>query len=75
MKNSWYYFKIVFFSVGAGIFSGMLVYLLIMGLGETQFSFVEAFEKALVVSFGTALFLGLINIFARFDLTKKKELP
>gem|GEM_PF-2618190 len=75
MKNNWYYFKIVFIAVGVGLFTGMMVYSLIMGLSEKNFSFTLAFMQALQVSFGTALLLGLINIFARFDFTKKKKHP
>ncbi|UMY65014.1 MULTISPECIES: hypothetical protein [unclassified Flavobacterium] len=75
MKNSWYYFWMVFSAVGLGLFFGLMVFTLIMGLSEENFSFTLAFLQSLQISFGTALLLGLINIFARFDFTKKKEQP
>ncbi len=65
----------VFSAVGLGLFFGLMVFTLIMGLSEENFSFTLAFLQSLQISFGTALLLGLINIFARFDFTKKKEQP
>lgn len=75
MKNSWYYFRIVFIAVGVGLFTGLMVFALIMGPSKEKFSFTLAFIQSLQISFGTALILGLINIFARFDFTKKKKQP
>lgn len=67
MKSKTYYFRIAFVPIGLGLFSGLLVYGLLMSTDEERFSFGLLLNRALIVSFGTAMVLGLLNIFIRID--------
>ena len=71
--NRFFYFKVTFLSITAGLFAGMVVY----GLFEVDFSSSEAITKLLLKSFvtaiGTAFILGLLNMFFKIGNFDKKE--
>lgn len=71
--NRFFYFKVTFLSISAGIFVGMLVY----GIFDIDFSNNEAIKKmlfkSLVMAVGTGLIMGLLNMFFKIDIFKRKE--
>ena len=71
--NRFYYFKVTFLSITAGLFAGILVY----GLFDIDFSNTEAITKLVLKSFVTAtvtgLILGIMNMFLKIGNFQKKE--
>ena len=71
--NRFFYFKVAFLSISAGIFAGMLVY----GIFDIDFSNNEVIKKlllkSLVMAVGTGLIMGLLNMFFKIGNFKKKE--
>ncbi len=71
--NRFYYFKMTFLSIAAGLFAGMLVY----GLFDVDFSNTEALTKLLLkslcVAVATGLILGILNMFFKIGKFQKKE--
>jgi hypothetical protein len=71
--NRFFYFKVTFLSITAGLFAGMLVY----GLFDVDFSNTEALTKllwrSLVTSIATGLTLGILNMFFKIGNFQKKE--
>lgn len=71
--SRFFYFKVTFLPITAGLFVGFLVY----GLFDLDFSNSEAFTKLLLKSFGTAfgtgLVLGILNMFLKMGNFQKKE--
>ena len=71
--NRFFYFKVTFLSVTAGLFAGILVY----GLFEVDFSNSEAIAtlllKSLVTAAATGLILGLLNMYFKIGNFQKKE--
>lgn len=71
--NKFFYFKVTFSSISAGLFVGALVY----GLFDVDFSNREALTKLLLKSFMaaviTGLIMGLLNMYFRIGNFQKKE--
>ena len=72
--NRFFYFKVTFLSITAGLFTGMLVY----ELFDVDFSNKEALIKLLLKSLstaiGTGLIMGILNmIFKIGDFQRKKN--
>ena len=71
--NRFYYFKVTFLSITAGLFAGILVY----GLFDIDFSNSEALKtlllKSLITAVGTGLILGILNMFFKIGNFQKKE--
>lgn len=71
--NRFFYFKVTFLSITAGLFAGMVVY----GLFDTDFSNSEALTKLLWKSFvtavGTGAIMGFLNMFFKLGNFQKKE--
>ena len=71
--NRFFYFKVTFLSITAGLFAGKLVY----GLFDIDFSNSEALTKLLLKSFvtavGTGLILGILKMFFKIGNFQKKE--
>jgi len=71
--SKWFYFKIAFFSISAGLFVGLFVY----GLFDIDFSNSQAIMKLLLKSLatgiGTGLVLGILNVFFKIDNFPKKR--
>ncbi|HCQ13739.1 hypothetical protein [Flavobacterium sp.] len=71
--NRFFYFKVTFLSITAGLFAGILVY----GLFDIDFSDSEALTQLLLKSFvtavGTGLILGILNMFFKIGNFQKKE--
>lgn len=71
--NRFFYFKMTFLSITAGLFAGILVY----GLFDIDFSNREALTTLLLKSFvtaiGTGLVLGILNMFFKIGNFQKKE--
>lgn len=71
--NRFFYFKVTFLSVTAGLFAGILVF----GLFDIDFSNTDAITrlllKALVTAIGTGLVLGILNMFFKIGNFQKKE--
>lgn len=70
--NKFFYFKVTFLSISAGLFTGMLVY----GLFDVDFSNTESILKlvlkSLVTAIGTGLILGILNMFFKIGNFQKK---
>lgn len=70
--NRFYYFKVTFLSISAGLFAGILIY----GLFDVDFSHREAltklFFKSIVTAIGTGLILGILNMFFKIGNFQKK---
>lgn len=73
MKSRFFYFKVTFLLITAGLFTGILVY----GLFDIDFSNSEALKmlllKSLVTAVGTGLILGILNMFFKIGNFQKKE--
>jgi hypothetical protein len=73
MTNRFFYFKVTFLSLAAGIFAGMVVY----GIFDIDFSNSEELSKLLWKSFvtaiGTGLIMGILNMFFKIGNFPKKE--
>jgi hypothetical protein len=71
--NRFFYFKVTFLTLSAGLFAGRLVY----GLFDIDFSNSEAFTKLLLKAFVTAIvtgfILGILNMFFKVGNFQKKE--
>jgi hypothetical protein len=71
--NRFFYFKITFLAISAGLFAGKIVY----GLFDIDFSNTEAITKLVLKSFVTAtvtgLILGIMNMFLKIGNFQKKE--
>lgn len=71
--NRFFYFKVTFLSISAGLFAGGLVY----GLFDVDFSNSEALTKLLLKSFMvaviTGLIMGLLNMYFKIGNFQKKE--
>ncbi len=71
--NRFFYFKVTFLSIAAGLFTAMLVY----GLFDINFSDTKALTTLLVKSFSvavvTGLMLGILNVFFKIGNFQKKE--
>ncbi|WP_162126108.1 hypothetical protein [Flavobacterium phycosphaerae] len=71
--NRFFYFKVTFLSVSAGLFAGIIVY----GLFDIDFSNSEALTKLVTRSFVTAivtgLLLGILNMFFKIGNFPNKE--
>jgi hypothetical protein len=71
--NRFFYFKMTFSSIAAGLFAGMLVY----GLFDIDFSNSEALTKllfkSLVTAIITGLIMGILNMFLKIGNFQKKE--
>jgi hypothetical protein len=71
--NRFFYFKVTFLSVTAGLFAGILVF----GLFDIDFSNTDAITKlllkSLVTAIGTGLVLGILNMFFKIGNFNKKE--
>jgi hypothetical protein len=71
--NRFFYFKVTFLSITAGLFAGILVY----GLFDIDFSNSEALKtlllKSLVTAVGTGFILGILNMFFKIGNFQKKE--
>lgn len=71
--NRFFYFKVTFLSVTAGLFAGILVF----GLFDIDFSNTDAITKlllkSLVTAIGTGLVLGILNMFFKIGNFQKKE--
>ena len=71
--NRFFYFKVTFLSITAGLFAGMLVY----GLFDVDFSNNEALIKLLLKSLftaiGTGLIMGILNMFFKIGNFQRKE--
>ena len=71
--NRFFYFKVTFLSISAGLFAGMLVY----GLFDVDFSNNEALIKFLLKSLFTAivtgLIVGILNMFFKMGNFQKRE--
>jgi hypothetical protein len=71
--NRFFYFKVTFLSVTAGLFAGILVY----GLFEVDFSNSKAITtlllKSLVTAAATGFILGLLNMYFKIGNFQKKE--
>lgn len=69
--NRFFYFKITFLALSAGIFAGKIVY----GLFDIDFSNTEAITKLVLKSFATAtitgLILGIMNMFLKIGNFQK----
>ncbi len=70
--NKFFYFKVTFLSISAGLFTGMLAY----GLFDADFSNTESILKlvlkSLVTAIGTGLILGILNMFFKIGNFQKK---
>lgn len=70
--NRFFYFKVTFLTLSAGLFAGRLVY----GLFDIDFSNSEAFIKLLLKAFVTAIvtgfILGILNMFFKIGNFQKK---
>lgn len=68
-----FYFKVTFVSISAGLFAGMLVY----GLFDIDYSKPGALTTLLMKSFvtaiGTGLIMGLLNMYFKIGNFQKKE--
>lgn len=68
-----YYFKVTFLSISAGLFSGMVVY----GLFDIDFSTKEALikliYKSLFTAIGTGLIMGILNMVFKIGNFQKRE--
>ena len=73
MTNRFFYFKVTFLSLSAGIFVGMVFY----GIFDINFSNSEELSKLLWKSFvtaiGTGLIMGILNMFFKIGNFPKKE--
>jgi xanthosine utilization system XapX-like protein len=71
--NRFFYFKVTFLSISAGLFVGALVY----GLFDVDFSNNEALIKLLLrslfMAIGTGLIMGILNMFFKIGNFQKKE--
>jgi hypothetical protein len=71
--DRFFYFKVTFLSISAGLFVGMLVY----GFLDINFSNSEAITKLLLKSLVTAivtgLTMGILNMFFKIGNFQKKE--
>jgi xanthosine utilization system XapX-like protein len=71
--NRFFYFKVTFLSISAGLFVGALVY----GLFDVDFSNNEALVKllwrALFMAIGTGLIMGILNMFFKIGNFQKRE--
>ena len=71
--NRFYYFKVTFLSISAGLFAGALVF----GLFDVDFSNREALIKLFLKSFMVAviigLLMGLLNMYFKIGYFQKKE--
>jgi hypothetical protein len=71
--NRFFYFKVTFLSISAGLFAGALVY----GLFDVDFSNKEAltelFLKSFMVAVITGLIMGLLNMYFKIGNFQKKE--
>jgi hypothetical protein len=71
--NRFFYFKVTFLQISAGLFVGALVY----GLFDVDFSNREALTKLLLKSFMVAVFtgliMGLLNMYFKIGNFQKKE--
>jgi len=71
--NRFFYFKVTFLSVTAGLFAGIVVF----GLFDVDFSNTDAITKlllkSLVTAIGTGLVLGILNMFFKIGNFQKRE--
>ncbi len=71
--NKFFYFKVTFLAISAGLFAGMLVY----GLFDLDFSNSEPLKKlllkSLMVALGTGFIMGLLNMFFKIGNFQKRE--
>ncbi|MFM9989083.1 hypothetical protein [Flavobacterium sp.] len=71
--NNFFYFKVTFLSISAGLFAGIFVY----GLFDIDLSNSEAITKLLLKSLatgiGTGIVLGILNMFFKIGNFPKKE--
>jgi len=71
--NRFFYFKVTFLSVTAGLFAGIVVF----GLFDVDFSNTDAITKLLlksiVTAIGTGLVLGILNMFFKIGNFQKRE--
>lgn len=71
--NRFFYFKVTFLSISAGLFAGIFVY----GLFDVNYSNNEGLTKLLFKSFATAiatgLILGILNMFFKIGNFQKRE--
>jgi H+/Cl- antiporter ClcA len=71
--NRFFYFKVTFLSITAGLFAGLLVY----GFFDIDFSNSESLTKLLLKSFVAAvvagLILGILNMFFKIGNFQKNK--
>ena len=71
--NRFFYFKVTFLSISAGLFAGMLVY----GLFDVDFlnneALIKLFWKSLFTAIGTGLIMGILNMFFKIGNFPKSE--
>ena len=71
--NRFFYFKVTFLQISAGLFVGALVY----GLFDVDFSNREAliklFLKSFIVAVIIGLLMGLLNMYFKIGYFQKKE--
>ena len=71
--NKFFYFKVTFLSITAGLFAGLVVY----GLFDVDFSSTEAlktlFFRSLLIAVVTGLIMGLLNMFFQIGNFRKPE--
>jgi ABC-type Fe3+ transport system permease subunit len=71
--NRFFYFKVTFLSISAGLFVGALVY----GLFDVDFSNNEALLKllwrSLFMAIGTGLIMGILSMFFKIGNFQKRE--
>lgn len=68
-----YYFKVTFLSISAGLFSGMVIY----GLFDIDFStkegLIKLISKSLFTAIGTGLIMGILNMVFKIGNFQKRE--
>lgn len=72
-KSPFFYFKVTFLSISAGLFVGLLIYGLLDVNFSEQSSIVKWLSKSLIVAVGTGLVLGILNMFFKVSTFHKKE--
>jgi xanthosine utilization system XapX-like protein len=65
--NRFFYFKVTFLSISAGLFVGALVY----GLFDVDFS--KLLWRSLFMAIGTGLIMGILNMFFKIGNFQKRE--
>lgn len=71
--NGFFYFKVTFVVIFAGLFTGTMIY----GLFDIDLSnsvaITKLFLRSLMTAFGTGLILGLLNMFFKVGNFQKRQ--